>query len=473
MDSPFAPPEPPVEPPYAVPPAPMYGRSVDQVGGPIGGQYALGGASGGTAPGTDRWPVQPDGRPTFADDMPEYNPNRPSVVMDQAVLPKKRHRKGIVIGVVACLLSAAGAFAIARASESRNDTSATSSAVAGGPAIADPASTSSATPAASANPASTPAVSGSPVPIGNTSSGLDVISIVAKIRPSVVKVAVDISGGAQGTGQGVGTGVILTADGEILTNAHVVADASKVRVVLDGSTEPIDAKVLGVDVGNDLALIKVDKKGLPVMTLADSTKVQVGQPVVAMGYALDLAGDVSVTSGIISALNRSMVTDNGALDGLLQTDAAISSGNSGGPLVNAGGEMIGINTAVARGDSTNTATNIGFAIATKQINRILGQLKTAGTTAPAQGYLGIGVDDRHDGGSGATVSQVQPASPAAKAGLQVGDVVTSVNGVAINGQAGLIAAIRDSAPGDKVSIDYSRNGKAATATATLDARPSS
>lgn len=469
MDPLFAPPDPPVEPPYAVPLAPVYGRSASQVGGPIAGQYALGGAPSGAVAGAGQWPVQPDGRPTFADDSPEFNPNRPSVVMDQAVLPRRRHQKGIVIGVVACLLSAAGAFAVARASESHDDASATPPVAAGGPAIATAASTSSATPAASANPA----VPASPVPIGNTSSGLDVISIVAKIRPSVVKVAVDISGGAQGTGQGVGTGVILTADGEILTNAHVVADASKVRVVLNGSTEPIDAKVLGVEVGNDLALIKVDKAGLPVMTLADSTRVQVGQPVVAMGYALDLAGDVSVTSGIISALNRSMVTDNGALDGLLQTDAAISSGNSGGPLVNASGEMIGINTAVARGDSTNTATNIGFAIATKQINRILAQLKTAGTTAPAQGYLGIGVDDRRDGGSGATVSQVQPDSPAAKAGLHVGDVVTSVNGVAINGQAGLIAAIRDSAPGDKVSIDYSRNGKAATATAALDARPSS
>ncbi len=472
MDSPFAPPEPPVEPPYAVPPAPVYTRSASQVGGLVGGQYALGGASGGAVAGAGPWPVQPDGRPTFADDVPEFNPNRPSVVMDEAVLPGRRHQKGIVIGVVACLLSAAGAFAIARASDSR-DASTASSPIAGGPAIANPASTSSATTAAAANPAVTPAVSGGPVPTGNTSSGLDVIGIVAKIRPSVVKVAVDITSSTQGAGQGVGTGVILTADGEILTNAHVVADASKVRVVLDGATEPIDAKVLGVDVGNDLALIKVDKTGLPVMTLADSTKVQVGQPVVAMGYALDLAGDVSVTSGIISALNRSMVTDNGALDGLLQTDAAISSGNSGGPLVNAAGEMIGINTAVARGDSTNTATNIGFAIATKQINRILGQLKTAGTTPPAQGYLGIGVDDRHDGGSGATVSQVQADSPAAKAGLQVGDVVTSVNGVAINGQAGLIAAIRDSAPGDKVSIDYSRNGKSATATATLDARPNS
>ena len=266
--------------------------------------------------------------------------------------------------------------------------------------------------------------------------------------------------------------MILTSDGEILTNAHVVADASKVRVVLDGKSDPVDAKVLGIDVGNDLALLKIDGKDLPVMQLADSDTVHVGQPVVAIGYALDLEGDPSVTAGIISALGRSMVTDNGALDGLLQTDAAISSGNSGGPLVDAAGAMIGINTAVARSDSSNAANNIGFAISTREIERIIDRLKTSGSTDKrVEGYLGIGVDDRLDGGRGAIVSEVQDGSPAAKAGLHVGDVVTEVNGVEINGQAGLIAAIRDSSPGDTVTVNYSRDGKAMSATATLVARP--
>lgn len=374
--------------------------------------------------------------------------------MDTAVLPNRPRRRGVIIAVAACVVSAVGAYAIAKASVSDDKSD-----------IAVPVTTTVA-------PAiSTAATTSANAPTGNTSSGLDVIGIVAEIRPSVVKVAVDINGGVQGTGEGVGTGVILTADGEILTNAHVVADASAVRVVLDGQTEPIDAKVLGVDVGNDLALIKIDKTGLPIMTFADSDKVQVGQPVVAMGYALDLEGDVSVTSGIISALNRSMVTDDGALDGLLQTDAAISSGNSGGPLVDASGAMIGINTAVARGDATNAANNIGFAISTKEINRLLDRLKTGGTAQTPQGYLGIGVEDRHDGGSGAIVTEVEAGSAAAKLGLQVDDVVTKVNGVAINGQAGLIAAIRDSAPGDKIAIDYTHDGQAKSGTATLDARP--
>jgi S1-C subfamily serine protease len=441
MDSPFAPPLPPVEPPYRTSPEPVYANSTSAVGGTVATARApLAG-----------WPVQPGGLPS-ATNPPSPPPASSSVVMETAVLPKRNRHRGVLIAVAACVVSAGVAFAIARVSSDDKSNSAASS--------------------TSLVPAVNTSASAGAVPIGNPTSGLDVIAIVAKIRPSVVKVAVDIDGGISGSGEGVGTGVILTADGEILTNAHVVADASKVRVVLDGQTEPIDAKVLGFDVGNDLALIKIDKTGLSVMSVADSDNVRVGQPVVAMGYALDLEGDVSVTSGIISALNRSMVTDNGALDGLLQTDAAISSGNSGGPLVDAAGEMIGINTAVARGDEINTANNIAFAISTKEINRILDRLRSAGSTdQPAQGYLGIGVEDRHDGGSGAIVSEVQPDSPADKLGLKVGDVVTHVNGVAINGQAGLIAAIRDSAPGDEITVDYSRDGKAESGKTTLAARP--
>ena len=418
MTYPFAPPELPVEPPYSTPH---------------------------DTPSPTQWPVAAS----------------PSVVMDAAVLPKGGHRRrNIALIVAACAICAAGAFAIARASVSDNSNSSGN----------HPASTGSPVTVA---PVSTVAP-GTQEPAAGT-NGLDVIAIVTKIRSSVVKVSVDISAtSSTGAGEGVGTGVILTADGEILTNAHVVSDAAKVRVVLDGQSEPVAAKVLGVDVGNDLALLKIDGKDLPVMTLADSDKVKIGQPVVAMGYALDLEGDASVTAGIVSALNRSMVTDSGALNGLIQTDAAISSGNSGGPLVDASGRMIGINTAVARSDTTNTATNIGFAISTKEIEKIIEQLKTSGSTAQrAEGYLGIGVADRHDGGRGAIVSDVQSGSPADKLGLQKGDVVTSVNGVEINGQGGLIAAIRDSAPGDKVTIEYSRGGKNLSGTATLVARPPS
>ncbi len=379
---------------------------------------------------------------------------------------------GLVL--LACVASAGVAFAVSRAtddnSSSTNQAASATTTVAGSTQTTTGASDSS----TGGAPATIAPAKTTSDPSTASVSTLDVGKIVAQISPSVVKVSVDISN-AQGSGEGVGTGIILTADGQIITNAHVVADATKVRVVLSGQSEPVDATVVGVDVGNDLALVKIDGKDLPVMQLADSSGVKVGDPVVAMGYALDLEGDPSVTAGIISALNRSMITENGALNGLLQTDAAISSGNSGGPLVNANGELIGINTAVATGGTSNTATNIGFAIATKEINQIIDKLRagegTTGTNQRAEGYLGIGVQDRTDGGRGAIVSQVQADSPAGKAGLQQGDVVTSVNGEAINGQGSLIASIRDAAPGDKITIDYERDGKQMTATVTLDSRP--
>ncbi|HEY4331577.1 MAG TPA: trypsin-like peptidase domain-containing protein [Ilumatobacteraceae bacterium] len=397
-----------------------------------------------------------------------YAPTAPQP--QQPPSPSGGARKALLLGAAACVLAAVAAVVVTKATED------SSSKQASPPATA-PATTVAASTATTAGGANDPVITAPANPsIAPSGQGLDVGSIVAKISPSVVKVAVDISS-ADGSGEGVGTGIILTADGQIITNAHVVSDATKVRVLLSGKSEPVDATVVGIDVGHDLALIKIDAKNLPVMTIADSSKVKVGDPVVAMGYALDLEGDPSVTSGIISALNRSMVTDSGALNGLLQTDAAISSGNSGGPLVNASGELIGINTAVARGDSTNTATNIGFAIATQEIQKILSELRAGqgvgSVDTRVDGYLGIGVSDRTDGGRGAIVSQVQDGSPAAQLGLQDGDVVTSVNGEEIDGQGGLIAAIRGSAPGDTVTIDYERNGQAMTGKVTLVARPAS
>ncbi|MEY4405306.1 MAG: hypothetical protein RI976_1237, partial [Actinomycetota bacterium] len=195
---------------------------------------------------------------------------------------------------------------------------------------------------------------------GDGSSGSSLIAQVAeRLAKSVVTVSTTISDD-MGGGRGVGTGVVLTSDGEILTNAHVVADASKVVVRFAGETEPRVAKILASDVGNDLALIKVDATGLIVATFAKPGSVQIGDTVVAIGYALALDGGPTVTSGIVSALKRTIETDSGALNSLIQTDAAISSGNSGGPLVNLKGEVVGINTAVARGDSESSANNIGF-----------------------------------------------------------------------------------------------------------------
>ena len=168
-------------------------------------------------------------------------------------------------------------------------------------------------------------------------------------------------------GVAVGTGVVVTTDGEIVTNAHVVEGATKIRVRLAGETEPRTARLLAADEGNDLALLRIEATELSRATFADPTSVHLGDDVVAIGFALALDGEPSVTSGIVSATERTIITPGGnALDGLIQTDAAISSGNSGGPLVNAAGEVIGINTAVFRNDDTTAATNIGLAISVSE-----------------------------------------------------------------------------------------------------------
>jgi putative serine protease PepD len=295
---------------------------------------------------------------------------------------------------------------------------------------------------------------------------IDIGAVAATVAPSVVTVSATIGGGVQ-QGEAVGTGVVISADGEILTNAHVVAGAQDVRVRFAGNTEPTPASVVAVDTGNDLALLRVDVDGaLPAVTFADPASVQLGNPVVAIGFALDLDGDPTVTAGIVSALDRTLsVSQEEVLDGLIQTDAAISSGNSGGPLVNAAGQVIGINTAVAESDTQVAATNVGFAIGVGEVLDVLEDLRSGGDRRT--GFLGVSLRDRTDGGSGALVDEVNPGSPAADAGLQVGDVVVAVDDQPINGSGGLVGVVRDHSPGDKVTIVVVRDGQQVTLTATL------
>lgn len=300
---------------------------------------------------------------------------------------------------------------------------------------------------------------------------IDVAGVTASLRPSVVSVSSDVAEG-DFTGEGVGTGVVLTTDGQILTNAHVVDGAETVRVRLEGEREPRSATVLAADPDNDLALLQVEVTGLTPATLADPTTVRVGDDVIAIGYALDLDGEASVTLGIVSALDRTLLTENGALDGLIQTDAAISSGNSGGPLVNAAGQVVGINTAVALGDGTNTASNIGFAIS---IDEVLTEIEVLRDQADGgvrdSGFLGVGLTERVDGGQGAIVTDISPDSPADDAGLQVGDVVVEVDGAAVDGTGGVIGAIRGHQPGDDVQVTVERDGSTVTVDVTLAERP--
>lgn len=298
---------------------------------------------------------------------------------------------------------------------------------------------------------------------------IDVFAVASAVAPSVVTISADVSGGFD-TGEAVGTGVIVSAEGEILTNAHVVGGASEVRIRLAGNTEPIVAELVAADPGNDLALLRVDiDKPLPAVQFAPPDDIRLGDDVVAIGFALDLDGEPTVTRGIISALNRTLaVPEGGALDGLIQTDAAISSGNSGGPLVNARGEVVGINTAVARGGLDVAASNVGFAISSEEVLQVLEQLRDGGSRP--EGLLGIGVLPRSDGGQGAIVSEVVEGSPAAVAGLELGDVVVEVDESVITGSTGVVAAIRDRSPGDQVDVVVIRDGELVTLAVTLAER---
>jgi S1-C subfamily serine protease len=298
----------------------------------------------------------------------------------------------------------------------------------------------------------------------------DIQSILRKVEPAVVRIDVDGD-----DGHGTGTGFIVKRNGLIVTNAHVAANAFKITVALaDGTKET--ATVLGLDVSHDLAVVKVKRTNLPVVELGDSAAVEVGDSVVAIGNALGLEGSPTVTSGIVSALHRTISTENSTLRDVIQTDAAINPGNSGGPLVDASGKVIGINTAIA---SPANANNIGFAIAISSAESTLRKLE-AGESVQT-GFLGVRVetvdatlaaeqDLQVD--HGALVADVTPSAPADDAGIEAGDVVLRVDSTAIDTATDLTTAISDHEPGEKVVVTVNRDGDQRRFTVTLAARPS-
>jgi putative serine protease PepD len=292
-----------------------------------------------------------------------------------------------------------------------------------------------------------------------TGAGTDVRAILAKVEPSVVAIAVR---GASGGGEG--TGIILTPGGEVLTNAHVAEGARSIRVTLFGENDSRAAEVVGLDSNNDLALLRIPgAHGLPAAELGSSASLAVGDDVVAVGNALGLRGDPSVTRGIVSALGRSL--DN--LTGLIQTDAAINPGNSGGPLVDAGGRVVGINTAVAgRGGQ-----NIGFAIPIDGARPVIERLRT-GAPARAAAFLGITTSDTEDGSRGAQGVEVTSGGPAAQAGMRAGDRIVEIAGTPVVGSSELVGILRQQLnPGQEVPVKVVRDGAEVVLTITLGERP--
>ena len=279
-----------------------------------------------------------------------------------------------------------------------------------------------------------------------------------------------------------GTGIIVTSDGYILTNKHVINGATKVTVVLDDGTTYEDVEVIAVDPMNDIAFLKIkDVSDLTAATLGDSKTINVGQQVIAIGNALGEFQN-SVTSGIVSGTGRSVTASDGSgynaetLSDLIQTDAAINSGNSGGPLVNAAGEVIGINTATSA-----SAENMGFAIPISSVKGMLAQLIETGKAKRA--YLGVystaitaesAKQNNLPVTSGAylyspsTYSAIVKGSPADKAGLKDKDIVTAVNGVKV-GAAGSLADLNSEyKPGDTVQLAVIREGKEIAINVTLE-----
>ncbi|MEP7111654.1 MAG: trypsin-like peptidase domain-containing protein [Ilumatobacteraceae bacterium] len=292
----------------------------------------------------------------------------------------------------------------------------------------------------------------------------DVSALISTALPGVVSISVELNGG-----QAAGTGFVISSDGQIATNAHVVADATKIEVKFaDGSTAT--AKVLGVDRTDDLAVVKVDKAGLTALPLGKSSDLRIGEPVVAIGNALDLTGGPTATEGIVSAVDRTIDTNDGEhLTHLLQTDAAINPGNSGGPLLTLDGEVVGINSAGSQG-----AQNIGFAIAIDNARPIVEQLQHGKTITKA--YLGVsttpvdatvaaqnGIDIDH----GLLVADVAGDSAAAAARLQPGDVIVSINGTTTNDNATLGDVIRSAGAGHVIHLKVFRKGSTIDVDATL------
>lgn len=307
----------------------------------------------------------------------------------------------------------------------------------------------------------------------NTIAGenLDLQSLLDKVGPSVVSIHTGTR-----DGDAAGSGVVLTEDGLVLTNAHVIDGARTIEVdFADGQTA--EARIVGAAPEFDVALVQAEGLAEPVTAaeLGSSSDLQVGDDVVAIGNALNLGDTPSVTTGIVSALGRSIRSPSGdTLSDLIQTDAAINPGNSGGPLLNAAGQVVGVNTAILA-----DAQNVGFALSIDSITSIIDDLKAGREVANARPVLGVetldiamvdpSVAQRFSitATSGAFVQKVQSGSGAAAAGLQAGDVIIEVDGRRIRTAADVGQAVRAQQVGDTIEIVIEREGQEQTVTATL------
>lgn len=307
----------------------------------------------------------------------------------------------------------------------------------------------------------------------------DVATLFDEQKGRVVSVQTEVSGGfgpifgfgteRRPTRMGQGSGFIVDSAGLVLTNNHVVQGAEKIQVTLNDG-ESYEAELVGADPSTDIALLKVEAgRSLPAVELGSSTALRVGEWVVAIGNPFGL--DYSVTAGIVSAMGRNIGA--GPYDNFIQTDASINPGNSGGPLFNMKGEVVGVNTAIIR-----DGQGIGFAVPIDMVKAMLPQLRDNGRVS--RGFMGIGVQPLDDELArafnlpkkhGVVIGSVDGQGPAAKAGLQPGDVVTKIDGKRVREIQELLIAVAQSPPGKKIDVEYTRNGKNLAAKVQVAERP--
>lgn len=318
---------------------------------------------------------------------------------------------------------------------------------------------------------------------GNSPSSPGAPANASAIAQSIDPAVVDINGTLQGGGQVAGTGMILSSSGIVLTNNHVIEETTSLSLQIDGTGTTYTATVLGTDATDDIALLQMNGAShLTTVPLGDSSSVQIGDSVVAIGNALGAGGAPAVTTGSVTALNQTITAgDSGAatetLSGMIQMDAFIQPGDSGGPLVNANGKVVGIDAAAqSSGRFGDQGSNVGYAIPINSAMTIVHQIEAGHSSSTVQigtrGVLGVEVSTTAPSGSGASVTGVQAGSPAAGAGLAGGDVITSINGQSITDNNALTQAMTGKHPGDTVNVGWTDpSGGHHNATVQLEAGP--
>ena len=316
----------------------------------------------------------------------------------------------------------------------------------------------------------------------NNSGNSSVAAIAAKVDPAIVDINTTV-----GSSAAAGTGMIISSTGEILTNNHVVNSSTSITVTVQGRSQTYTAHVIGVDASQDVAVIQIDQSvsGLPTVKFANSSNLKVGDTVIAIGNALGQGGTPHAEAGQVTALDQTITASEGGgvsetLKGMVESDALIYEGDSGGALVNASGQVVGMITAGQAQGFRSAASNVGYAIASNTAigvaNRILAHEQASDLTYGQVGYLGVSVQTVDatiaqqlglNVSSGAAVAAVVAGSPAASAGITRNSVITSLGGQAINNADDLGTAIRSHQPGDSVSVTWVNASGTHTATATL------